>query len=124
MPDTIGFTFGTAVLMAAFTIFGILGRILDVVAGEIRYTIAPAMVDGVRAWGRETGAGGRRRVASEGAAGGEGSDAADGTGGSPGGVPGDGEMAASGGRDPGLVTPVQAVPRRGPRLVAITPLRG
>jgi hypothetical protein len=48
--DVFGFAFATAFLVAAFTVFAILGRLTDAVAAGIRLTIAPAMVSGFRAW--------------------------------------------------------------------------
>ena len=99
MPDTIGFALSTAVLATAFTIFGIIGRIVDGVAAEIRYTVAPAMISGVRAWGRErTGA--ADRPVSAGAP--------------PDEPPARGRPAPPAvGREAGYVVPVTPLPRRG-----------
>jgi hypothetical protein len=55
MPDAIGFTLATAFLATVLTVFGIIGRIVDGVTSEIRLTVAPAMVAGVRAWAEELG---------------------------------------------------------------------
>lgn len=49
--DAIGFVFATAFLATAFTIFGIIGRIVDGVADGLRYTVAPALIGGFAAWG-------------------------------------------------------------------------
>ena len=48
--DVFGFGFATAFLVAAFTVFAILGRLLDTVAAGIGSTVAPTMVSGFRAW--------------------------------------------------------------------------
>jgi hypothetical protein len=48
--DAIGFALATAFLATVFTIFGIIGRILDGVADGVRYTVAPAMISGFTAW--------------------------------------------------------------------------
>jgi hypothetical protein len=48
--DVFGFAFATAFLVAAFTIFAILGRLMDTVAAGIGSTVAPTMVSGFRAW--------------------------------------------------------------------------
>jgi len=48
--DVFGFVFATAFLAAVFTVFAILGRLLDTVSAGIGSTVAPAMVSGFRAW--------------------------------------------------------------------------
>jgi hypothetical protein len=48
--DVFGFAFATAFLVAAFTVFAVLGRLLDVVSAGIGSTVAPAMVSGFRTW--------------------------------------------------------------------------
>ena len=48
--DVFGFAFATAFLVAAFTTFAILGRLMDIVAAGIGSTVAPTMVSGFRAW--------------------------------------------------------------------------
>ena len=48
--DVFGFAFATAFLVAAFTMFAILGRLMDIVAAGIGSTVAPTMVSGFRAW--------------------------------------------------------------------------
>jgi hypothetical protein len=48
--DVFGFAFATAFLAAAFTVFAILGRLLDTVSAGIGSTVAPTMVSGFRAW--------------------------------------------------------------------------
>lgn len=106
MPDAIGFTLATAFLATVFTVFGIIGRIVDGVVSEIRLTVAPAMVDGVRAWGDELAAIRGRRASSEDGA------PADRAGEAPDGGSGGGR------REPGLVVPVQRVPGRGWHLFA------
>ncbi len=101
--DAFGFAFASAFLATAFTIFGVVGRILDGVAGELRYTIAPTIVDGMRAWGdelRDTG-----RTPASGTA----PDDADGRASTGGGSDGD---ASADRRDPGAVVKMQALPGR------------
>jgi hypothetical protein len=102
--DAFGFVFASAFLATAFTIFGVIGRILGVVAGEVRYTIAPTMVDGVRAWNSELGEARRARLAGA-------APADEGDPGTPDGGP-DVDTATDR-RDPGAVFPVQALPDRG-----------
>ena len=94
MPDTIGFALATAFLASVFTVFGMIDRLVAGVAGEIRYSIAPAMVSGVQAWRSEHPV----REPFPGAA-----DDGDVT-------PG-GETAPDR-HDPGLVVPVTSVPHR------------
>jgi hypothetical protein len=53
LPDTIGFALASAFLASVFTIFGIIDRLVAGAAAEIRYSVAPAMVSGVRAWRTE-----------------------------------------------------------------------
>jgi len=60
--DAIGFAFATAVLATVFTVFGVIDRLLVGLVSEIRYTITPAIANGMRAWGN--GSAGLRRVAS------------------------------------------------------------
>jgi hypothetical protein len=48
--DVFGFAFATAFLVAVFTMFAILGRLMDIVAAGIGSTVAPTMVSGFRAW--------------------------------------------------------------------------
>ena len=48
--DVFGFAFATAFLVAAFTVFAILGRLMDIVAAGIGSTVAPTIVSGFRAW--------------------------------------------------------------------------
>ena len=48
--DVFGFAFATAFLVAAFTVFAILGRLMDIVSAGIGSTVAPTMVSGFRAW--------------------------------------------------------------------------
>ncbi len=48
--DVFGFAFATAFLVAAFTVFAILGRLMDTVSAGIGSTVAPTMVSGFRAW--------------------------------------------------------------------------
>jgi hypothetical protein len=48
--DVFGFAFATAFLVAAFTGFAILGRLMDTVSAGIGSTVAPTMVSGFRAW--------------------------------------------------------------------------
>ena len=101
MPDTIGFALASAFLATVFTIFGIIDRFVAGIASEIRYSVAPAMVSGIRAWGEE------RRPAHQP------SPRADET---PGGTAGTGDMGvetALDRHDQGLVVPVTPVPRRG-----------
>lgn len=99
MPDTIGFALSTAVLATVFTIFGIIGRIVDGVAAEIRYSVAPAMISGVRAWGRD-----RTGTADRPVSGGTPPDE----------PPARGRPApATVGREAGYVVPVARLPRRG-----------
>ena len=52
-----GFAFATAFLVAAFTVFAVLGRLLDTVSAGIGSTVAPAMVSGFRAWTPPVGGG-------------------------------------------------------------------
>ncbi|OGO54811.1 MAG: hypothetical protein A2V85_16655 [Chloroflexi bacterium RBG_16_72_14] len=101
MPDTIGFALATAFLASAFTIFGVIDRFVAGVASEIRYSVAPAMVSGVRAWGEQ------RRPAHQP------SPPAEET---PGGTAGTGGETTPDRHDQGLVVPVTPVPRRGWRL--------
>jgi hypothetical protein len=54
--DAIGFAMATAVLATAFTVFGVIDRLLVGLASEIRYTIAPGIANGMRAWGNGTAA--------------------------------------------------------------------
>ena len=64
--DAIGFVFATAFLATVFTIFGIIGRIIDGVADGLRYTVAPAMISGFTAWGDRRAAGsGRTRPSTD-----------------------------------------------------------
>jgi hypothetical protein len=49
--DAIGFAMATAILATAFTVFGVIDRLLVGLASEIRYTIAPGIANGMRAWG-------------------------------------------------------------------------
>jgi hypothetical protein len=98
MPDTIGFALATAFLASAFTVFGVIDRFVAGIASEIRYSVAPAMVSGIRAWGDEPRPAHQR---------------------SPGGVEAPGGAAGTGGEtipdrhDQGLVVPVTPVPSRG-----------
>lgn len=59
--DVFGFAFATAFLVAAFTVFAILGRLMDTVSAGIGSTVAPTIVSGFRAWtplvGERPGAG-------------------------------------------------------------------
>ena len=48
--DVFGFAFATAFLVAVFTVFAIIGRLLDIVSAGIGSTVAPTMVSGVLAW--------------------------------------------------------------------------
>lgn len=104
MPDTVGFALGTAFLAAVLTIFGIVDRIVCGVATEIRYSIAPGLSAGLRAWGRD-GRTVRPGAVAE-------PDDAD----RPGGAATD--RAILDRHDPGLVVPVAAVPHRGWHLFA------
>jgi hypothetical protein len=54
--DAIGFALATVVLATAFTVFGIIDRLLVGLASELRYTIAPGIANGMRAWGRGSAA--------------------------------------------------------------------
>lgn len=111
MLDGIGFALATAFLATAFTIFGIIGRIVDGVASEVRLTVAPAMVAGVRAWSDELGAARERRVSSDEAGGAAAGDE------TPGGPVGTGLSADR--REPGVLVPVQPVPGRGWHLFGL-----
>lgn len=95
MPDTIGFALATAFLASVFTVFGMIDRFVAGVTGEIRYSIAPAVVSGVQAWRSERPV----REPSPGAR-----DDGDGT-------PG-GETVPDR-HDPDLVVPLTGVPHRG-----------
>jgi len=53
--DAIGFALATAVLATAFTVFGVIDRLLVGLVSEIRYTIAPGIATGLRAWGDGSG---------------------------------------------------------------------
>jgi len=105
MLDGIGFALATGFLATVFTIFGIIGRIVDGVASEVRLSVAPAMVAGVRAWGDELTASRERRASSEETGAGRPGGRADGD------QTGDGSSADR--RDSGVVVPVQVVPQRG-----------
>jgi len=105
MPDAIGFALATAFLATAFTVFGIIGRIVDGVISEIRLTVAPTMVAGVRAWGDELPSARRRRAVVD-----ESSD--DGAGHE------DTTERDGGRRDDGILVPVQRVRRGGWPLFA------
>ncbi len=48
--DVFGFAFATTFLVAAFTLFAILGRLMDTVSAGIGSTVAPTIVSGFRAW--------------------------------------------------------------------------
>ena len=97
MPDTIGFALATAFLASVFTVFGVIDRFVAGIASEIRYSVAPAMVSGVRAWGEV------RAPTHEPPRGEE----------TPGGSAGTGGETITDRHDPGLVVPVTPVPRRG-----------
>lgn len=107
--DGFGFLFGTAVLATVLAIFGVVGRIVDGVACEIRWTLAPTLVDGVRAWGDELLEAERSRAARTSP------DEADG----PGTTGGPEADAPADPRDHGFRVPVQAVSRRGRHLAGI-----
>lgn len=100
--DAFGFAYASAFLAIVLTIFGIVGRILNGVASELRWGLAPALVDGFKAWGDELRV--ARRSSSDGAS-------PDDAGGP------DGDTVTDP-RDPGLVVPVQAVSRRARHLFA------
>jgi hypothetical protein len=48
--DAHGCLISAALLLGVFVAFGIVGRIIDGAIAEIRYTIAPGVVSGMRAW--------------------------------------------------------------------------
>ncbi len=101
MPDTIGFALATAFLASVFTVFGVIDRLVAGIASEIRYSVAPGMGSGVRAWGEE-------RAPTH-----EPSPRADETPGCTGGSAGTGGETITDRHDQGLVVPVTPVPRRG-----------
>ena len=59
--DAIGFVLATAFLATVFTVFGVIDRLLVGLVSEIRYTIAPGIANGMRAWGN--GSADVRRIA-------------------------------------------------------------
>lgn len=67
--DAVGFAFGTAILAAAFTVFGILDRLIVGVADEIRYSVGPGMISGVRAWAQDAHTVGNRASTTDGSGG-------------------------------------------------------
>ncbi|MEW6223285.1 MAG: hypothetical protein AB1627_01520 [Chloroflexota bacterium] len=101
MPDTMGFALATAFLASVFTVFGVIDRFVAGIASEIRYSVAPAMVSGVRAWGAERAPTHEASPRAEEAPGGAG------------GAGGEGGETIPDRHDPGLVVPVTPVPRRG-----------
>jgi hypothetical protein len=48
--DIIGFAFATGLLVAVYAVFGVIGRLLDIVSAGVRATVAPPMLSGFRAW--------------------------------------------------------------------------
>jgi hypothetical protein len=48
--DVVGFALATGFLVAVYTVFGVIGRLLDIVSAGVRATVAPTMLSGFRAW--------------------------------------------------------------------------
>lgn len=103
--DVVGFVFATAFLVVVFTVFAVLGRLMDTISAGIGSTVAPTIVSGFRAWtpplGERPGAGDDDVPEDDGQ---------------------DGRVAGSGmgarrWSDPGLLVPVTRLAGRDPRLL-------
>ena len=96
--DAIAFVLSMTFVAVVFVAFDRLVRLLGGLAGAIRYSVAPTMVDGVRSWSQDGGAAGTGAGPDE--------DAPDQDAGPTG---GDAEVH----RDEGLVVPVERITRSG-----------
>lgn len=106
--DVVGFALATGFLVAVYAVFGVIGRVLDVVSAGVRATVAPTMLSGFRAWTEPAGDGVRGPA-------GDVRDPDD-----AGGDDGDARTADERRHDPGLVVPVSALaPRSRQRFSAV-----